>query len=110
VALAIAFVLCTAWLDGFPDTVPSALWNYPFWVAWWNAPWRLTVNALPGLLWSFALAFGVQALIYLVNALKVQNLAIPLMPADFRMLGQLNHGGAELLSGYLPHVALLIVV
>ncbi|WIG57021.1 MAG: hypothetical protein OJF61_002809 [Rhodanobacteraceae bacterium] len=122
VALAIAFVLCTAWLDGFPDTVPSALWHYPFWVAWWNAPWRLTVNALPGLLlafallawtrralWSFALAFGVQALIYLVNALKVQNLAIPLMPADFRMLGQLNHGGAELLSGYLPHIALLIV-
>ena len=123
VVLALAFVLCTAWLDGFPDTVPSALWHYPWWVAWWNAPWRLTVNALPGLLlafallawtrralWSFALAFGVQAIIYWVNALKVQNLAIPLMPADFRMLGQLNHGGAELLSGYLPHVALLVMV
>jgi len=122
-ALAVVFVLCTAWLDGFPDTVPSALWNYPAWVAWWNAPWRLTANALPGLLlafallawtrraiWSFALAFGIQALIYGVNALKVQNLAIPLMPADFRMLGQLKHGGAELLSGYLPHIALLIVV
>src|SRR6185437_11573490 len=123
VALAVAFVLCTAWLDGFPDTRPSALWHYPAWVAWWNAPWRLTCNALPGLLlafallawtrralWSFALAFGVQALVYWVNALKVQNLAIPLMPADFRMLGQLKHGGAELLSGYLPHIALLIVV
>jgi len=123
VALAVAFVLCTAWLDGFPDTRPSALWHYPAWVAWWNAPWRLTCNALPGLLlafallawtrralWSFALAFGVQALVYWVNALKVQNLAIPLMPADFRMLGQLKHGGAELLSGYLPHIALLSVV
>src|SRR6185437_6941620 len=52
---------------------------------------------------------GVQALVYWVNALKVQNLAIPLMPADFRMLGQLKHGGAELLSGYLPHIALLVV-
>ncbi|HKT40867.1 MAG TPA: LTA synthase family protein [Rhodanobacteraceae bacterium] len=123
VALALAFVLCTAWMDGFPDTVPGALWHYPWWVGWWNAPWRLTANALPGLLlafallawtrralWSFVLAFGAQALIYWVNALKVQNLAIPLMPADFRMLGQLNHGGAELLSGYLPHIALLVVV
>ena len=123
VALAVLFVLCTSWLDGGPDMVPSALWHYPFWVAWWNAPWRLTGNALPGLLlafallawtrralWSFALAFGIQALIYGVNALKVQNLAIPLMPADFRMLGQLKHGGAELLSGYLPHIVLLIVV
>jgi phosphoglycerol transferase MdoB-like AlkP superfamily enzyme len=122
VALAVVFVLCTAWLDGFPDTVPSALWHYPAWVAWWNAPWRLAANALPGLLlafallawtrratWSFALAFGVQALIYWVNALKVQNLAAPLMPADFRMLGQLRNGGAELLSGYLPHIALLVV-
>ena len=121
VALAAAFVLCTSWLDGGPDMVPSALWHYPFWVAWWNAPWRLAGNALPGLLlalallawtrrafWSFALAFGIQALIYGVNALKVQNLAIPLMPADFRMLGQLNHGGADLLSGYLPHIVLLI--
>ena len=123
VALAVGFVLCTAWLDGFPDTVPSALWHYPAWVAWWNAPWRLTANALPGLLlafallawtrraiWSFALAFGIQALIYGVNALKVQNLAIPLMPADFRMLGQLKHGGTKLLSGYLPHIVLLLVV
>jgi phosphoglycerol transferase MdoB-like AlkP superfamily enzyme len=122
VMLAIAFVLCTSWLDGGPDMVPSALWHYPAWVAWWNAPWRLLCNALPGLLlafallawtrralWSFTLAFGIQGLIYGVNALKVQNLAIPLMPADFRMLGQLNHGGAELLSGYLPHILLLIV-
>ena len=123
VALAIAFVLCTSYLDGSADVLPGALWQYPPWVAWWNAPWRIVCNALPGLLlafallagtrragWSFALAFGIQALVYGANALKVQNLAIPLMPADFRMLGQLNHGGLELLSGYLPHVALLIGV
>ncbi|TAN02938.1 MAG: alkaline phosphatase family protein [Rhodanobacteraceae bacterium] len=122
VALAIAFVLCTTWLDGGADILPATLWRHPDWVAWWSAPLRMLCNAFPGLLlafalfawtrralWSFALAFGVQALIYGANALKVKNLAIPLMPADFRMLGQLNHGGAELLSGYLPHVALLIV-
>jgi len=121
--LAIAFVLCTSWLDGGTDVLPNALWNYPAWVPWWNAPLRLICNALPGLLlafallawtrralWSFALAFAIQSLIYGVNALKVQNLAIPLMPADFRMLGQLRHGGGELLSGYLPHIALLVAV
>jgi phosphoglycerol transferase MdoB-like AlkP superfamily enzyme len=123
VGIAIAFVLCTAWLDGGADVLPTVLWNHPDWVRWWSPPLRMLGNALPGLLlafallawtrralWSFALAFGVQALIYWVNALKVQNLAIPLMPADFRMLGQLRHGGAELLSGYVPHIVLLIVV
>ncbi|MBU6477551.1 MAG: LTA synthase family protein [Xanthomonadaceae bacterium] len=122
VTLAVTFVLCTSWLDGAPDVLPSALWHYPAWAAWWNAPWRLACNALPGLLlafallawtrrvlWSFALAFGIQALVFGANALKVRNLAVPLMPADFRILGQLNHGGAELLSGYLPHIALLVV-
>jgi phosphoglycerol transferase MdoB-like AlkP superfamily enzyme len=123
VVLAIAFVLCTSWLDGGTDMLPNALWNHPAWVPWWNAPLRMICNAMPGLLlafallawtrrasWSFALAFAIQSLIYGVNALKVQNLAIPLMPADFRMLGQLRQGGGELLSGYLPHIALLIVV
>jgi phosphoglycerol transferase MdoB-like AlkP superfamily enzyme len=123
VVLAMAFVLCTSWLDGGTDMLPNALWNHPAWVPWWNAPLRMICNALPGLLlafallawtrralWSFALAFAIQSLIYGVNALKVQNLAIPLMPADFRMLGQLRQGGGELLSGYLPHIALLIVV
>jgi phosphoglycerol transferase MdoB-like AlkP superfamily enzyme len=122
VVLAVVFVLCTAWLGGGAEVVPTRLWNHPAWMQWWNPPLRMLCNALPGLLlsfallawtrragWSFALAFGLQALIYHVNALKVQNLAIPLMPADFRMLGQLRHGGAELLSGYLPHLVLLIV-
>ncbi|HEX5960867.1 MAG TPA: LTA synthase family protein [Rhodanobacteraceae bacterium] len=122
IVFALAFVLCTAWLDGGSGIAPTVLWNHPAWWPWWSAPLRMLGNALPGLLlafglfawtrragWSFALAFGVQALVYGVNALKVKNLAIPLMPADFRMLGQLNHGGAELLSGYLPHLALLVV-
>ncbi|MGH8235374.1 MAG: LTA synthase family protein [Rhodanobacteraceae bacterium] len=123
VVLAIAFVLCTAWLDGGQDIMPLALWTHPDWMPWWSTPLRLFCNALPGLLlagillawtrragWSFVLAFGVQALVYGVNMLKVQNLAAPLMPADFRMLGQVGQGGGELLSGYLPHVAPLIVV
>ncbi|HLI17962.1 MAG TPA: LTA synthase family protein [Rhodanobacteraceae bacterium] len=122
VVLAIAFVVGTAWLDGGADVAPSTLWAHPDWIPWWSMPLRVICNAFPGLLlafallawtrragWSFALAFGIQALLYGVNALKVKNLAIPLMPADFRMLGQLRHGGAELLSGYLPHVALVIV-
>jgi phosphoglycerol transferase MdoB-like AlkP superfamily enzyme len=121
-ALAIAFVLGTAWLDGGSGLLPAALWRHPDWVPWWSTPLRILCNALPGLLlafallawtrraaWSFALAFAVQGLLYGINALKVKNLAIPLMPADFRMVGQLRHGGAELLSGYLPHPTLLII-
>jgi phosphoglycerol transferase MdoB-like AlkP superfamily enzyme len=89
---------------------------------WWNAPLRMFCNALPGLLlagallawtrragWSFALAFGLQAILYRVNEIKVSNLAIPLMPADFRLLGQLDSGAADLLSGYVPHVILMVV-
>ncbi len=122
VLLAVAFVLCTAWLDGGKGIVPGALWNHPAWMTWWSTPLRMLCNALPGLLlafallawtrragWSFALAFGIQGLLYGVNALKVQNLAAPLMPADFRMLGQLGRGGGDVLSGYLPHVALLVL-
>jgi phosphoglycerol transferase MdoB-like AlkP superfamily enzyme len=123
VTLAVAFVLCTAWLDGGAGVLPSAIWNDPAWLPRWNAPLRMLCNALPGLLlafallawtrrtlWSFALAFGIQAVLYGVNVLKVQNLAMPLMPADFRLLGQLGQGGADLLSGYLPHIVMLVVV
>ena len=107
IVAAIAFVVCTAWLDGAPKWVGAA---------WWDAPLRMTCNALPGLLLAFTLlaatrriagafllAFGAQALVYGANALKMQNLAVPLLPADFRMLGQLRHGGGELLAHYIPH-------
>jgi phosphoglycerol transferase MdoB-like AlkP superfamily enzyme len=123
VLLAVAFVLCTAWLDGGKGIVPPTLWTHPAWLPWWDTPLRMFCNALPGLLlafvlfawtrragWSFLLAFALQAVLYGVNALKVQNLGAPLMPADFRMLGQLGKGGGDLLSGYLPHIALLVVV
>jgi phosphoglycerol transferase MdoB-like AlkP superfamily enzyme len=121
VLLVLAFVVCTGWLDGGTGVVPATLWNRPAWMAWWNAPLRMLANALPGLLlafgltawtrragWSFGLAFALEAVIYGVNAIKVANLAIPLVPADFRMLGQLGHGVGELLSGYLPHVGWLL--
>jgi phosphoglycerol transferase MdoB-like AlkP superfamily enzyme len=52
---------------------------------------------------SFGLTFLLQALMYGVNAIKVAELGTPLIPADFRMVGQLRQGGMHLLSGYLPH-------
>ena len=37
--------------------------------------------------------------------MKVANLGTPLLPADFRIVGQLRRGGMHLLSGYLPQGA-----
>src|SRR5690348_249464 len=104
IALALLFALATGLLDGNPGVAPAALFQ---------APWALFTNALPGLLlalvllaftrrWLFSLliAFGVESLLYWINAQKISNLASPVVPADFHMLGQLNHGGAHLLSGY----------
>lgn len=104
VVLALLFVLATGLLDGNPGVAPGALFSSPL---------ALFVNALPGLLLaavllaltrrvalSWLLAYCVQALLYWVNARKVENLASPVVPADFHMLGQLGHGGAHLLSGY----------
>lgn len=103
-SLVIAFALATGVLDGDPGVAPGTLFH---------APWALFANAIPGLLlalvllaftrrWLFSLliAFGMQALLYWINAQKVANLASPVVPADFHMLGQLSHGGAHLLSGY----------
>ncbi len=125
VVLALLFVLATNQLDGARGVALPALWTAPDWAPWWSAPWRMAANALPGLLLAllllallrkallaFMLAFGLQALLYGINALKVANLGSPLMPADFQMAGQMGDGGGELLSGYLPHGAgpyLLIV-
>jgi len=102
--LALLFMLATGLLDGDPGVAPDALFH---------APEALFANALPGLLlalvllaftrrWVFSLliAFGAEALLYWVNAQKIANLASPIVPADFHMLGQLDHGGAHLLSGY----------
>jgi phosphoglycerol transferase MdoB-like AlkP superfamily enzyme len=104
--LAVAFVLYTGFLDGNPGVASSA---------WAERPWHLFANALPGLLlaslllvltrraWlSFGIAFLVQGAVLAVSAIKMKNLGSPLLPADFRMVGQLKNGGLHLLGGYLP--------
>ncbi|OOG53762.1 LTA synthase family protein [Rhodanobacter sp. C03] len=105
--LALAFVLLTGLLDGGAGVAPLQLFDQP------RFP---LANAWPGLLLaavllvisrrvllSFGLAFLLQGLVYAVNVLKVANLGTPLLPDDFRMVGQLRKGGAHLLFGYLPH-------
>lgn len=105
-ALAMAFILLTGWLDGGEGVAPWQLFQQPLY---------LLANALPGLLLallllvlsrrpllSFGIAFLLQGVLYGVNALKLRQLSIPLMPADFRMVGQLRKGGMHLLGGYLP--------
>ncbi|RDI97004.1 LTA synthase family protein [Dyella solisilvae] len=117
--LAAVFVLATGLIDGGIGVSPAQAFSQPSF---------LLANALPGLLLaasllvisrrlllSFSLAFLLQALVYAVNALKVRNLSTPLMPADFRMLGQLRRGGLKLLGSYLPaspwpYVALLMAL
>jgi phosphoglycerol transferase MdoB-like AlkP superfamily enzyme len=102
-----AFVLLTGQIDGGIGVSPLRLFDQPLY---------LLANAWPGLLLaglllvltrrlllSFGAVFLLQGLLYGVNALKVANLGTPLMPADFRMVGQLRKGGAHLLGGYLPH-------
>ncbi len=105
--LTIALVETVALLDPSPAVSP---------LLFWSAPLKPVLNALPFLLlavllaaWtrrmllSCWLAWLLAALVYGANALKMTNLATPLMPADFRMLGQLEGGGGHLLAGYLPH-------
>lgn len=106
-AMTVLFVLLTGLLDGGPGVLPSRLLDqprFPLANAW---PGLLLAGLLLAmtrrLLLSFGLAYLLQALIYAVNRLKVANLGTPLLPADFRMVGQLRKGGAHLLAGYLPH-------
>jgi len=104
--LGVVFALLTGVVDGGVGVRPAQALSQPLF---------LLANALPGLLLaalllvlsrraflSFGLAFLLQTLVYAVNALKVNNLNTPLMPADFRMLGQLRRGGLSLLGSYLP--------
>jgi phosphoglycerol transferase MdoB-like AlkP superfamily enzyme len=105
--LTLAFVLLTGLVDGGVGVTPLRIFDQPRF---------LLANAWPGLLLagvllaisrrlllSFGLAFLLQGLLYAVNVLKVANLGTPLLPDDFRMVGQLRKGGAHLLAGYLPH-------
>jgi phosphoglycerol transferase MdoB-like AlkP superfamily enzyme len=105
--LALAFVLLTGLLDGGVGVTPTRIFDQPrFPVA--NAwPGLLLAGVLLALsrrlLLSFGLAFLLQGLIYGADELKVANLGTPLLPDDFRIVGQLQNGGMHLLSGYLPH-------
>ncbi|MBB3226115.1 phosphoglycerol transferase MdoB-like AlkP superfamily enzyme [Luteibacter sp. Sphag1AF] len=105
--LAVAFVLYTGFLDGNPGVAADR---------WSDRPGHLIANALPGLMLaslllvltrrailSFGLAFFAQGVVLAVSAIKMKNLGSPLMPADFRMVGQFKNGGFALLAGYLPH-------
>jgi phosphoglycerol transferase MdoB-like AlkP superfamily enzyme len=105
--LALAFVLLTGLVDGGVGVTPLRMFDqprFPLANAW---PGLLLAGVLLAmsrrLLLSFGLAFVLQGLLYGVNVLKVANLGTPLLPDDFRMVGQLRKGGMHLLSGYLPH-------
>ncbi|RDS80654.1 LTA synthase family protein [Dyella psychrodurans] len=106
-AMVVAFVLLTGLLDGNDGVAASQLLTQPAFPL---------ANAMPGVLaallllvmtrrafLSFGLAYLAQAVMYGVNALKVANLGTPLVPADFRMVGQLRKGGMHILGSYLPH-------
>ncbi|GFZ92054.1 divalent ion tolerance protein CutA [Dyella caseinilytica] len=101
------FVLLTGFLDGNDGVSASRLLAQPAYPL---------ANAMPGVLLalllliltrrtllSFGVAYLAQAVMYGVNALKVANLGTPLLPADFRMVGQLRKGGMHVLGSYLPH-------
>ncbi len=105
-SLCVVFVLLTGLLDGGVGVMPQRLLaqpSYPLANAW---PGLLLAGLLLALtrraLFAFALAFAAQGVVYAVNALKLSNLGTPLLPADFRIVGQLRRGGLRLLSGYLP--------
>lgn len=105
--LALAFVLLTGLLDGGVGVTPLRLFDqarFPLANAW---PGLLLAGLLLAIsrraLLSFSLAFLLQGLLYAVNVLKVANLGTPLLPDDFRIVGQLHKGGMHILSGYLPH-------
>jgi phosphoglycerol transferase MdoB-like AlkP superfamily enzyme len=101
----VVFVLLTGLLDG--NVGASQLFVHPAFPL---------ANAMPGLmlallllaltrrmLLSFGLAYLLQAVVYGVNALKMANLGVPLLPADFSMVDQLRKGGLHVLGSYLPH-------
>ncbi|MBD8872182.1 LTA synthase family protein [Rhodanobacter sp. DHB23] len=105
--MVLLFVLFTGLLDGGQGVQPLRMLDQPRF---------LLANAWPGLLFaglllvatrrlllSFGLACLLEVLVYGINTLKMANLGTPLLPADFRMVGQLRKGGTHLLAGYLPH-------
>ena len=107
--LMLAFVLLTGLLDGGVGVAPARLLAQPRFPLANAGPGLLLAGVLLVLtrraLFAFVLAFALQGVLYATNALKVANLGTPLLPADFRIVGQLRRGGMHLLSGYLPQGA-----
>lgn len=105
--LALAFVLLTGLLDGGIGVSPPRMFDqarYPLANAWPGLLLALVLLAISRrAVLSFALAFLLQGLLYAANVLKKANLGTPLLPDDFRIVGQLRKGGLHILSGYLPH-------
>ncbi|RCS29223.1 LTA synthase family protein [Rhodanobacter denitrificans] len=105
--LALAFVLLTGLLDGGVGVSPPRMFDqarYPLANAWPGLLLALVLLvASRRAVLSFALAFLLQGLLYAANVLKKANLGTPLLPEDFRIVGQLRKGGLHILSGYLPH-------
>lgn len=105
-ALIVVFVLLTGLMDGGVGVTAAQLLRQPRFPLANALPALLLAGAL--LLWtrravlSFGLAFALEAVVYGVNQLKVANLGTPLLPDDFRMIGQLRKGGMHVLAGYLP--------
>lgn len=101
----IAFAAATTWLDAAPH-----LHSAPY-----TRALRLSLlNALPGillalvlltltrrLLLSFGLALALEMLLYSISRLKEKYLAVPLLPNDFYMLGQLQ-SGHDIFTKYVP--------
>lgn len=112
---AVLAVIALVWLTGWLDTRAGSGLSEMYLETPWSALWMMLTNALPGLMlgllllaalrrvWlSFFLAGALTWLVYTINDLKVANLATPLVPGDFLMLGQVGAGGVELLGKYLP--------
>ena len=106
VLAAVVYTLATGLMDGGVGVSPMRLLHqplYPLANAWPGLLFAGLMLALTRrLLLSFGLAFLLQTVVYAVNGLKIDNLGTPLIPADFRMVGQLSKGGAHVLGGYLP--------
>ena len=94
-----------------PELLPTAPW-----LLWLRnvLPLALLLLFLLGLTARLMLAalltLGITALLYWANALKLEQLGTPVMPADFSLLVNLGKRGSALLLHYLPRDRLAIAL